>query len=367
MTSGFKSADANVATRTPTRAAASEAESAGEFGTPDDYARMAEMIVGYRLTQIASVAAAFSLPEHLSAGARTAQEIATAEALNEDATFRLMRACASVGLLHYDGATHRFSATSLLGTLRKDNPRSLRNRAMLQTFEPFWQSFGRLRDALRTGKPQAVDAIGCGLWAWLEGRPDDAAIFADAMKGFAPDLDAGVADLIDTRAVQLAVDVGGASGNFVHALMQHNPQLHGAVFDLPFVVPKADAAARALGLEARFATCAGDFLRDPIPPADLYLLRFILHDWDDESCIAILRNCRRSMRAGARVLVAEMLVDDSGGPATGPLLDLMMMVTLGGKERSREQFDALFAAAGLRLTSVTPTATVFSLLEAQPA
>ncbi|GAB2917563.1 methyltransferase [Paraburkholderia jirisanensis] len=352
MTSGSSTTAATVADAT--------------FGTPDDYARMTQMIVGYRLTQIASVASAYNLPEHLGNGPRSAQEIATAEALNEDATFRFMRACASVGLMTYDEPTRRFAATSLLGTLRKDNPRSLRSRAMLQTFDPFWRSFGRLAQALRSGKPQAVDALGCSLWNWLGERPDDAAIFADAMKGFSQDFGPDVMALIDTQRVRLAVDVGGASGSFVHTLMQHNPQLQGAVFDLPFVVAKAADAARTLGIEARFSTFAGDFLKDPPPAADLYLLRFILHDWDDESCIAILRNCRRSLDAGGRVLVSEMLVADHGSQPTGPLLDLMMMVTLGGKERSREQFETLFAAAGFRLTSVKPTSTVFSLLEAEP-
>jgi O-methyltransferase domain/Dimerisation domain len=336
------------------------------FGSKEDTARMAEMITGYEVSQIVSVAAAHSLPEFMSDGPVAAEDIAAAKSLNADATFRFMRACASIGLMTHDTRTDMFTATSLLRTLSKANPQSLGSRAQVYTLEPFWLAFGRFSESLGTGRPQAMDAAGCNLWTYLEKRPEKQAIFADAMKGFAPSFGADAIQLVDTSSVSTVVDVGGASGGFVHALMQQNPSLRGMVFDLPFVVPLAEESARIHGLKDRFSTISGDFLSDDLPSADLFLLRSILHDWDDDSCLTILRNCRTSINAGGRLIIAEVLVGTRGDSGPGPLLDLLMMVGLGGKERSAEQYATLLAASGFRMTSVLPTSTEFSLIKAEP-
>jgi hypothetical protein len=312
------------------------------FGTAEHRVKMMEMITGYRVSQIVATAASCSLPEHMSDGAVTAADIAAAESLNVDATFRFMLACASIGLMTHDARTHTFTATPLLGTLHRDNPASLRSRAQLEALDPFRLSWGRLAESLKTGEPQLSNAAGLDFWTWLEGHPNAAALFADAMKGFYPAFDHDAMERIDTTAVGSVVDVGGASGSFVHALMMKNPLLRGVVFDLPFAVERAAERARELGIEARFATVPGDFFKDALPAADLYLLRFILHDWSDESCIAILQNCRRSMNAGGRLVVAERIVGKGADSAIVHLSDLTMLVMLGGKERSEEAFEAFY-------------------------
>jgi hypothetical protein len=172
------------------------------------------------------------------------------------------------------------------------------------------------------------------------------------------------ASLVDTRASEVAVDVGGASGTFIHALMAVNPTLRGAVFDLPAALPVAAKAGYELGLQDRFSVVAGDFFNDALPPADLYLLKAILRDWNDNGCLTILRNCRLALNPGGRIVVAEVLTGEAERPGFAPLMDPTTMVVPGGKERNLKEFQALFDAAGFRLTAVKPTSTPFVLVEA---
>jgi O-methyltransferase/methyltransferase family protein len=333
------------------------------FGVGNDHAEMFRLIFGFNVSQIIRAAALYSLPEHLAQGPATAESIAVAESLNVEATFRFMRACASLKLLTYDGHS-KFAATSLLNTLRKDNPVSMRGLALIQASASHWLPWGHFSEAIRTGEPQAVATLGRSAWEHLGDSPVEVAAFADAMKSSSIIFNRDAASLVDTQAVEVAVDVGGASGTFIHALMAVNPALRGAVFDLPAAVPAAVEAAHELGLQDRFAVVAGDFFSDPVPPADLYLLKLILHDWNDDACLAILRNCRRAINPGGRMVVAEVLMGAVGTPGLAPLMDLTMMVVLGGKERSLEEFQALFDAAGFRFTAVKPTSTPFVLIEA---
>ena len=160
-----------------------------------------------------------------------------------------------------------------------------------------------------------------------------------------------IAKEIDTAEVDCALDVGGANGEVIRAMMRANPVLHGGVFDLPHVVPDAAEAARSDGLLDRFTAFGGDFF-EFVPSADLYVLKYILHDWDDESCIRILKNCRASLEEGGRIVVIDYLVGELGAPGPAPLMDLNMLVMTGGRERDIVEFDALFESAGLRRTTV---------------
>jgi O-methyltransferase domain/Dimerisation domain len=333
------------------------------FGLGNDHAEMSRLIFGCTVSQVIRAAVLYSLPEHLAQGPATARSIATAESLNVDATFRFMRACASLNLLTYDGQS-KFAATSLLNTLHKDNPASLRGLALVQSSETHWLPWGRFSDAIRTGEPQAIATLGRSMWEHFADSPADIAAFNEAMESSSLIFNRDAAHLVDTKSVEVAVDVGGGSGTFIHALMAVNPTLRGTVFDLPSVTPTALEAEHELGVQDRFSVVAGDFFQDAIPPADLYLLKRILHDWNDDACLAILRNCRQAINPGGRIVVAETLIGEIGTPGLVPLIDLTMMVLLGGKERSLEEFQALFNAAGFRFTTIKPTSTPFVLIEA---
>jgi SAM-dependent methyltransferase len=324
---------------------------------------MFQMIFGFNISQIVRAAALYSLPEHLGQGLTTPEQIAEAESINVEATFRLMRACASIGLLTYDGKSG-FMATPLLNTLHKDAPRSLRDTALIQPAPVHWLPWGRFNDAVKTGEPQAMATLGCSAWEYLAKTPVEAASVTGSLRNAALAFNREAATLVNTEGTRVVVDVGGASGTFVHALMQQNPLLEGIVFDLPHVVPTAIDAARNFGLEDRFSVVAGDFFSTPIPSGDLLLLKVVLHDWDDESCLKILRNCRRALHPGGRILLAEMLIDEIGKPGFSALMDLTMLVVLGGKERNLEEFRNLLCTAGFEFASVTKTGTPFVLIEA---
>jgi hypothetical protein len=332
------------------------------FGTDNDYAQMFQMIIGFGISQVVHTAALYSLAEHLSETARSAEEIAQKESLNVDATFRLLRACASLGLVTYDGHS-KFTATPLLKTLHMDDPNSLRGTALAQPSAGIWRPWGNLSDAIRTGEPQAVAALGQSSWEYYADHPAEAQAFTESMNRFTAGVARDAARLIDTRSVDLAVDIGGASGTLVLALMSANPGLRGVVFDLPHVVPDALKTADLAGLQDRFSVVGGDFFKS-IPAADFYLLKWILHDWADDNCITILRNCRKSIRPGGRLIVVEMLVDKIGLPGIAPLADPTMMVALGGRERSLDEYTALLATADFGVTDVVHTSTPFVLIEA---
>jgi hypothetical protein len=173
-----------------------------------------------------------------------------------------------------------------------------------------------------------------------------------------------IAAVLDTKGVTLALDIGGAGGDVIRAMMRANSELNGGVFDLPHIVPAAAEAAQAEGLDRRFTAVGGDFF-ESVPRADLYVLKYILHDWEDADCVRILRNCRAQLTNGGRIAVVDHLVGEPGQPGLAPLMDMNMLDMTGGRERQLTEFDALFTAAGLRRVNVTP-AGAFAVIEAQP-
>jgi hypothetical protein len=327
-----------------------------------DSDRMTQMITGYFITQVVHAAAMFSFADHLATGPVTAEDIARAEGTDPSATFRLLRTCASLGMVTYDGKS-RFAATSLLHTLRKDNPRNLRGMALSWPAPGFWLPWGRFVDAVKTGKSQTGSTLGMELFEYLATNPDEAAAFTEGMTSFTSAVAEETARVIDTSAVKIVADIGGAGGAMLHALLRVHPDLRGILFDRPNVIANTDVAAGKLDLQERVTSVGGDFFQS-VPAADLYLLKHILHDWDDTSCIRILTNCRRALRPGGRVAVIELSLGEIGEPGLAPIFDMAMMVVFSARERSAVEYQRLFEAAGLRGTKIIPTKTPMVILEA---
>jgi hypothetical protein len=332
--------------------------------TDKDFERMMQMLTGFFVTQIAGAVATYSIADHLANGPATAEQISTIEGIDPSAAYRLLRACASLGLVTSDGP--KFNATPLLGTLRSNVPGSLHSLAIAWSAPGHWLPWGRFLDSVRTGESQTVPTLGANIWGYYAQKPEEGATFTHAMHGFTSGIAEEVARVVDTSTAKVAVDIGGASGTLVHSLLVANSQLHGIVLDLPDVVPSATAAAAALGLAERSRALAGDFFTD-VPEADIYLLKNVLHDWNDEEAVRILKRCRQAMRRGGRVVVIEMLIGEMGEPGIAPLMDLNMMALLTGRERTLAEFSGLLKEAGLRFSKSTPIRPPIAVIEAVAA
>lgn len=328
----------------------------------DDNDRMMQMLTGYWVTQVVHAAATFSLADHLASGPATAADIAKAEGTDVLGTFRLLRACTSLGLLVYEGES-RFAATPLLDTLRKDNPQGLLGFALTFPAPGHWLPWGRFTEAVRTGQSQAIAALGMDVWNYFATQPVEGAAFISAMTNATAGVAEEAARAIDTSAVNVAVDIGGAGGEFLCALLQVNPNLRGVVFDRPQVAAQATVTVAKSGFQERLTAVGGDFF-ESVPEADLYLLKHILHDWEDGDCMRILENCRRAMRPGGRMIVIDIVLGEIGEPGPAALIDLTMMVLLSGRERSLSEFQELFRLAGFRITNIIPTSSPASIIEA---
>jgi hypothetical protein len=296
----------------------------------------------------------------------SARELASVEASDPAATFRLLRACTALRLVTYDQDSGRFAGTALLDRLRRESPNSMRNLALVQTAPAHWLTWGRFTDSVRAGSTHIEAALGSDVWTYFEKNPEEGRLFGAAMTDLSTPIIQEAVEVIDTTDVELVADIGGANGAFVYGLLARNPKLYGIVFDLPATLSGARAYAERVGLGNRSSTIAGDFF-DSVPTAHMYLLKYILHDWDDESCVRILRNVREAMVPAARVVIVEMLVGEAADPGIGTVMDMNMLAMAPGKERDLHEFDALLDAAGLRRTALTSMHPPYCVIEAVAA
>jgi len=314
-------------------------------------------------SQVVRTVASFSVAEHLEAGPLSARQIAGLLSSDPDMTFRLLRAAAAMGFLTYDPATSQFAGTAMLDVLRGDCAFSLKHYAQAGTSEVFWLPSLRLTDTVLHGRNHAEEVLGCTPFEYFADREPEARMFSFAMTELStPVIDEAV-PAVDIGEARLVVDVGGADGAFVAGLLERHPQLHGVVLDLPQVMAGVAEEACRRGMANRMTGQPGNFF-DRLPSADLYLLKFILHDWDDESCRRILSNIRRAMNPGARLIIVEMVADTVTLEAS--LMDIAMMFAFTGQERDERHFESLLSAAGLRTSRTVGLHHPYRLIEAAP-
>jgi hypothetical protein len=332
-----------------------------------DTAAIMDLTLGVVRVQILHAVAALQIPDHLAGGARTAEEVAERAGSDARATYRLLRAAASLGVLSYEGE-RRFGLTARGHLLRTGVPGSLRAFVLVQAGHAQWQAWGLFPEAVRQGASQAKQALGADIFEYLA-QPEnagEAALFAESMADLSQLTIRGAVASVDTTGVRDVVDVGGADGQFILELMAAHPALRGQVLDLPHAVDGARREATRRGLAGRFSAVAGDFFA-AVPAADLYLLKTVLHDWDDDRAAVILRNCRSAVRDGGRALVVETVVGEIGQPDFAVLSDMGMLCVTNGTERDLAEFDALFAASGWRRGKTYPVGGGYYGLELDAA
>ena len=324
--------------------------------------RMLQMITGFWVTQIIHGAAIADYAEHLREGPLPAEELATRSNLNVSAVFRHLRACASLGLVTFNG--RGFASTPLLDTLRRDHPQSMRGFALSQPAAGHWLPWGRFADALRSGERQTTATLGSDLFDYYRKTPSEADAFTEAMEGLTAVVAREAARTLDTAGVERVVDVGGASGALLVPILEANPGLKATLFDLPNIIDGEALSNIPDQIRSRLEKVGGDFF-ESVPPADLYLLKWILHDWNDEQCVTILRNCRKAISPGGRVAIFELIMWAPEEGDLAPLMDLNMLVMMAGRDRTLIEYSDLLAEAGFGEVAITSTETPMSVITAK--
>jgi hypothetical protein len=255
--------------------------------------------------------------------------------------------------------------TPLGEALKTGAPGAARPTILTMASDWWIRGFGQLLYSVQTGKPGFEKHLGMPIFDWFAKNPQEASMFSQTMVGFHGAEPAAVAAAYDFSGCKTLVDIGGATGHLLTTLVAANPGSRGILFDLPHVVRDAPATIESRGLTDRITIESGSFF-DRIPAGgDAYLLSHIIHDWSEEQCLAILANCKRAMTPTSRLLLIEMVLPDGNTPHPGKMLDLMMLVGPGGRERTEAEYAALFKKAGLRLTRIVPTESPVSVVEAK--
>jgi O-methyltransferase domain len=330
--------------------------------TRDDYDKVFEIIMVSLSSQVVRTLALLSVAEHLHGTALTADQIAARESSDPALTYRLLRAGAALGFLEYQADADQFVGTPLLDVLREDSPFSLKFYAQAAPGPAFWLPNLLMPETVRDGKTHVVDALGSSVFEYLAAHEDQARMFSAAMTNFSKPVIREAVMEIDVGAAQFAVDVGGADGAFIAELLQRNPELKGAVLDLPKVIPGVVEAADVQGIQRRMTGIAGDFFQK-VPAADIYILKSVLHDWDDEACVKILSNIRAAANPGGRVFIVEMAITTATS-LSATLMDMAMLTAFTGQERELPHFEMLIKSAGLTMGDAVPLHPPFYLIEA---
>jgi hypothetical protein len=328
----------------------------------DDLRRL---INGYQVSQAIHVAATLGIADLLADGSRTSDELAEATGSQPRALYRLLRALAAAGVLHED-ESRSFALSELGAQLRSDVPDSLHGWASFVGRPYYWNAWAHLAESIRNGENTFKQVYGESVWEYRAKRPEESEIFDRAMSALTGASNAAILDAYDFGRFETVVDVGGGNGALLAGILDRHPTVRGVVFDQPHVVANARAFLAERGLADRCEVAAGSFFESVPSGADAYVLKAIIHDWEDPEAEAILHTCRRAMGPTARLLVIEQ---ELGGPNERPpakFSDLNMLVGPGGQERTRDEYATLFAATGFELTRTIPTAGTLQVFEATP-
>jgi len=330
------------------------------------HAQLIQMGTASWISAIVYAAAKLGIADHLAAGPRSAVELATTTRTHAPSLYRLMRTLAGLGILtERDG--QRFALTPLGEALKAGAPGSARATLMAFCGPAFWHSWEEILYSLETGKTGFEKACGMPVFEYLAQHPEEASYFSEAMVGFHGAEPPAVARAYDFSSAKTVVDVGGATGNMLAAILSHHAAPRGVLFDRPHVVRDAPALLKARGVEERVTIEPGDFFERVPAGGDAYLLSHIIHDWNEDQCLTILGHCRNVITPDGRLLIVETVLPTGDTPHQGKVQDMVMLVIPGGQERTEAEYASLLSKAGFRLSRVVPTESVVSVVEALPA
>lgn len=320
------------------------------------------LVWGQAIGQAIHVAARAAVADRLQAGPQTAAQLAMAAGVHAGHLARVLRLLCAFGLFTED-EDGRFAVTEDGAQLQTDHPRSLRARAMLNGAPFIWQAWGGLFDAVTTGVSAFEQVHGAPFFDHLAQTPVDAGLFHEAMTSATKAEREAVLMAYDFTNYDAIVDLGGGHGELLRHILKAYPHARGILCDLPHVVADAHHVQEAVAA-GRCHVHGGDFFHS-VPRGDLYILKQILHDWDDEQAVRILRNCRNSMRGGGKVLHIGVVMKPANEPDMAKLIDVAMLALQTGRERTEDEFRALFAKAGLTVTRVLRVGEWLGIVEGE--
>lgn len=344
--------------------AAATAQPAGNAVTekPDQLVR--RMMSGFQMTQLVYLAANLKIADHLASGPQTVLHLATATKSHADSLYRVLRALAGFGVFT-EGDGRRFGLNPAAELLRSGVSGSLRAAAESRGEDWTWRAWGALRDSVKTGQTGFDLVYGKNTFDWFAEHPEAARLFDE----FQADLSAGsaaeVAGTYDFSSARAVVDVGGGNGTVLAAILGRYPGPRGILFDLQHVVDAA-APVMATNISRRCDFVGGDFFKSVPGNGDIYIMKYILHDWDDSRARDILANCHRAMGDGAKLLVVEDLVCGPNVPCFAKIGDVNMLARTGGRNRTEREYRDLLSAGRFDTQRVLPLADSLALIEAVP-
>jgi hypothetical protein len=323
---------------------------------------LTKMAFGAVVTQALYVAARLGIADLLAAGPRPVAELAAETGTHERSLYRVLRSLAGSGVFA-EVAPQTFGLTPVAERLRSDVPGTMRNGLIFMGERWHFNVWANMMHSVRTGQPAWGLTHGAEVFEYFAANPAHAEIFNGAMTDMSVGIAPMVVEAYDFSGFGTLADIAGGHGYLLAQVLKANPGLSGVLFDVPSVVEGAAALLEREGVAGRVERVAGDFFAG-VPRTDAYVMKHIIHDWDDERATLILKNINEAMGADGRVLIVETIIPEGNGPHYSKVLDLEMLTSPGGVERTAEEYAALLAAAGLKLSRIVPTRSPFSIIEA---
>ena len=324
---------------------------------------LGQMIFGKWISMSLSVVAKLRIADHLAAGARSIEDLARATGTHQPSLYRLMRALASVGVFRSDDQGH-FELTEIGYYLRSGVMGSMRGVADYCGAPWSWRAWEEMLFSIETGSTAFDKVFGEPVFDYLAKHADESAVFNEGMTGFFGAEAAAIIQAYDFSRFKSIIDIGGGHGHLLASILRKHAGLKGCVFDAPHVVAGATESFHELGVADRASHVGGDFFHEVPSGYDAYLLKHIIHDWNDANCQRILQAIRTACTAGTTLLIFEMVIPPGDDPHPGKLLDLEMLVVASGQERTESEYAQLLATRGFRLERIVALPSPLSVVEA---
>lgn len=324
---------------------------------------LSQMLLGGLMQQSISIAAKLGIADLLGEKPQTAEELAAETETHAPSLYRVLRLLASVGIFS-ETADRKFELTPIAELLRQDTPNSMRDVAIMQGEEWNWRNYGELRHSVKTGETAQEKAHGRPLFEFLTSNPEDEAMFSRAMVNLSSSVIPPIVEAYDFSGAGKLVDIAGGYGFLLAAILKANPHLQGVLFDQSKVIDGAVESLKKQDINNRVELVSGDFFESVPAGADIYIMKHIIHDWNDESSIKILQNIHRAMNENGKVLIVEMVVPEGNAPSPSKVMDVQMLIATGGKERTEAEYRKLLESSGFNRTRIIPTRSPFSIVEA---